>query len=103
MASIWSGKVKLPAQHALWKDFWDTVEDRGGLKSGYQWLDSETGDGKHPPACVYTALTVKYLAYLADFINRINQGAARHGGKQISTPPDSYVHISTWMPLLTAL
>lgn len=52
MASIWSGKVKLPAQHALWKDFWDTVEERGGLKSGYQWLDSETGDGKHPPACV---------------------------------------------------
>ena len=40
IARVWSGLARLPTQPKQWEWYRRTVEERGGLKSGYQWLNT---------------------------------------------------------------
>ena len=45
LVKVWSGHAKIPAQKQQWEEFWETVEERGGLKPGFQWLAKNANEG----------------------------------------------------------
>ncbi|ORY23681.1 hypothetical protein BCR39DRAFT_566786 [Naematelia encephala] len=71
IARVWSGKAQIPSSAAQWRHFWNTVEERGGLKKGFQWLNAEAND--------------KCLRF---FVAWLNADAARNGGRLLDLPPD---------------
>lgn len=71
IAKVWAGQASLPNTATLWKQFWETVEDRGGLRRGYQWLTAE-----------------KNRKNLLFFVNWLNGEAVEKGGEILDLPPD---------------
>lgn len=71
LARIWSGEATLPSRQTLWRQFWQTVEQRGGLGKGFNWLNAE---GQRQALLFFASL--------------VNEAALRHGGAAIELPPD---------------
>ncbi|WRT69902.1 uncharacterized protein IL334_006893 [Kwoniella shivajii] len=80
IARVWSGKAHLPSAQAQWRHFWKTVEERGGLKKGFQWLDNE--------------LNSRSLNY---FVAWLNAAAIENGEKLLELPPDVTDVMDVWM------
>ncbi|WWD04372.1 hypothetical protein V865_002441 [Kwoniella europaea PYCC6329] len=80
IARVWSGKAHLPSQRAQWRHFWNTVEERGGLKKGFQWLNNEANS--------------RYLNY---FVAWLNSAAIKNGDKLLELPPDVSEEMDLWM------
>lgn len=79
IAKVWSGHARLPSSKRMWAFFWNTVEERGGLKKGFQWLTAD--------------LNRKYLRQLVAWVN---DAAVRYGGEQIALPPDASEEMKLW-------
>jgi hypothetical protein len=71
LAKVWSGEATLPSRKILWEQFWRTVEERGGLGKGFNWLNAE---GQRQA--------------LLFFASWVNEAALRNGGATIELPPD---------------
>nr|XP_019043773.1 hypothetical protein I302_08354 [Kwoniella bestiolae CBS 10118]OCF22703.1 hypothetical protein I302_08354 [Kwoniella bestiolae CBS 10118] len=80
IARVWSGKADLPNRRAQWRHFWNTVEERGGLRKGFQWLNNEANS--------------RYLNY---FVAWLNSAAIKTGDKLLELPPDVSEEMDLWM------
>ncbi|KAH8823593.1 hypothetical protein DL96DRAFT_1558534 [Flagelloscypha sp. PMI_526] len=80
LARVWSGRASLPSKQKQWEHFWKTVENRGGLKIGFNYLTNAERDEN-----------LKY------FIAWLNAAALHHGGALLDTPPDSSELWQLWV------
>ncbi|WWC92596.1 uncharacterized protein L201_007555 [Kwoniella dendrophila CBS 6074] len=80
IARVWSGQAHLPHKQALWRHFWNTVEERGGLKKGFQWLQNQAE-----------------ARYLRHFVSWLNSEAVTTGAKLLDLPPDVSEQMDLWM------
>ncbi|WWC66071.1 uncharacterized protein I303_108693 [Kwoniella dejecticola CBS 10117] len=80
IARVWAGQAHLPSKKDQWRHFWRTVEERGGLKKGFQWLNNELNS-----------------RYLNLFVAWLNAAAVENGGKLLELPPDVSEEMDLWM------
>nr|XP_019009539.1 uncharacterized protein I206_06188 [Kwoniella pini CBS 10737]OCF48320.1 hypothetical protein I206_06188 [Kwoniella pini CBS 10737] len=80
IARVWSGKAHLPSKKGQWSHFWRTVEERGGLRKGFQWLNNESNS-----------------RYLNFFVAWLNAAAIKNGGRLLELPPDVSEEMDLWM------